>query len=98
MIYKVVLSQTAVDGLATLREWIAGEAGVDVADGYIRRIAAKFATLETFPERGSAKPEVGQGIRSLSFERRRIVFYRITGAIVLIERVIDSRRDLPSTF
>jgi toxin ParE1/3/4 len=93
MSHEVRLTETAIEDLTTLRRWIASEADGVVADAYVRRLAAKVLALETFPDRRSLRPDVGPDIRSLSFERRRIIFYRVVGNIVSIERVIEASRD-----
>ena len=94
MTFCVRLAEPAIDDLIELRRWIAHEADVEIADAYIRRLAQKFLALDSFPERGSPRPEIGPGMRSIPFERRRIIFYRIVGDDVWIERILAAGRDL----
>jgi toxin ParE1/3/4 len=93
MSFEVRLSETAIEDLIALRRSIAGEADAVVADTYIDRLATKVSALKQFPERGTLRVDIGPDIRSLSFERRRIIFYRVIGNIVSIERIIEASRD-----
>lgn len=94
MSLTVRLSEVAVNDLTALRNWVAEIADEQTALAYVDRVAAKFATLSDFPRRGQSRPEVGPDIRSISFERRLIIFYRIDNEEVWIERIVSGARDL----
>ncbi|URW76059.1 type II toxin-antitoxin system RelE/ParE family toxin [Sphingomonas donggukensis] len=80
-----------LDSLSIYIEAVASRAG---ADAYDRRIRAKIATLADFPNRGTDRSVFGKGYRSITFERRQIIFYRIDDDIVTIARVLSADRDL----
>ena len=92
MTYQIKLSEQAVLDLADIQEWIAYEAGKVISENYINRITEKFMSLQTFPLRGTLRPHLGLGIRTLSFERRVSIAYRIIKNEVWIERVQSGRR------
>jgi toxin ParE1/3/4 len=94
MTAAVRLSETAIKDLAEIRNWIAELSDQSTALAYIDRVSAKVRTLADFPLRGRARPEVGRDIRSFAFERRLVIFYRIEGPDVWIERIVSGARDL----
>ena len=94
MSHRVALSRPAMDDLVAVHRWIAAEAGEAIADGYIDRIEKCCAGLEQFPDRGTPRPEMGQGVRSLSFERTMMIFYRTAEDVVTILRVLHGAREL----
>jgi toxin ParE1/3/4 len=94
MTAAVRLSETAIKDLIAIRDWIAEQSDPSTARAYIDRVSAKVRTLADFPLRGRARPEVGRDIRSLSFERRLVIFYRIEGPDVWVERIVSGARDL----
>lgn len=98
MTYRIVLAPLAEDDLAQLRSWIVKEAGREVARSYLERVERKLDTLAAFPNRGTPRPDAGSGIRSIPFERRRVIFYRVDADIVTILRVLDGARDLARLF
>ena len=98
MTFRLELSPTTRADLVTVHDWIVGEADDDVADAYLRRVIAKLATLVDFPNRRTPRPELGRDIRSISFERRLIIAYRVEADIVTILRVVDGARDLGRLF
>lgn len=89
----VVVDEAAVMDLAMLAHWIADHADLDTALAYVDRIQARFATLAGFPDRGTPRDDLAPGIRSLSFERRQLILYRVDGDAVTILRVVDDARD-----
>ena len=53
-------------------------------------IAERFvAKLAMFPNRGTPRDELHPGMRSVTFERRYLVFYQVDGRRVEVVRVID---------
>lgn len=57
------------------------------------RIAAKTGILADYPESGRARPEVGEGVRSL-VAGKYLILYRIGPDSVDIVRVVHGARDL----
>ena len=99
MSYRVALTPAARDDLIAIRDWIAVEAqSYEVADAYVNRIKARIGTLADFPGRGSPRGDLGPNFRSIAFERRRTIIYRVEGDVVRILRVLDASRDLGLVF
>lgn len=98
MTYTVRLARLAVEDMVALDGWIVAEARQEVADAYLERVYARIAKLRDFPFRGTPREDLGQGVRSLSFERRLIIAYLVIDDLVLILRVAGSQRDLSALF
>jgi toxin ParE1/3/4 len=96
--HRVVLSEQAISDLVNLAHWIAVQADHETARAYLARIDIKIAKLEFYPERGTLRPDIADGVRSIIFERRRIIYYRVVGDEVWVERILDGRRDQASAF
>ncbi|MEP9380288.1 type II toxin-antitoxin system RelE/ParE family toxin [Aquabacter sp. CN5-332] len=79
MTHKVVFRPRAEESLQQLYTYILDHTGSpDIAIGYIRRIQAQCEHLADLPERAPLRPEVGPGIRVLTFERRVSIAYRVS--------------------
>ena len=80
--------------MLALHQWIEDEAGEAIADAYLDRLEAKCWSLCDFPGRGTPRVGIGDGIRSITFERRLIIFYRVERQVLLILRIVSGARDL----
>ena len=94
MSYKVEISDLAFADLTEIEDWIVGQAGRDLAAGYVMRIRRRMMALAEFPHRGTPRPNWGDDFRTLSFEGRLLIAYRVRDDRVLVERVMSTRRDL----
>jgi toxin ParE1/3/4 len=74
---KVYFRQQAEADLLALYEYIASEAGILIASNYINRIEAACMALATFPERGTRRDDILPGLRTIGFERRATIAYRV---------------------
>ena len=90
---KVVLRPDAEDDLVAIHDFIADEAGARIADGYLRRLEAAIFALSNFPSRGTLRPDIGQGVRMMGFERRVTLLFRVLGSEVEILRVLYGGRE-----
>ena len=79
--------------LKSIAEWIAGEAGFDIAFAYIDRIEAACLRLADFPRHGRLRRR-GSAVRSIPFRRSATILYRVANGEVLILRVLHSGRDI----
>ena len=95
MSYRIELGEAAIVDLDDLHAWIEQRAGTVVADGYQMRIRRLIRTLADFPNRGTPRELLGPGLRSITFERRQVIFYRVAGEQVVVLRVLHGARDLP---
>jgi toxin ParE1/3/4 len=74
---KVYFRQQAEADLLALYEKIASEAGTLIAGNYIDRIEAACMALATFPERGRRRDDILPGLRTIGFERRATIAFRV---------------------
>ena len=94
MKYAVIISEAALEDLYDVYRWVAMEAGLEIADGYYQRLEARLYGLDHFPNRGAPREDLGRGIRAVPFERRIIILYRVEKRSVVIQRVVNSAREL----
>jgi toxin ParE1/3/4 len=90
---KVVLLDTASSELTELGLYIASQSSTEVADGYLDRIYAAFMGLATFPERGRRRDDILPGLRTIGFERRVTIAYRVLKTRVEIVTIAYGGRD-----
>jgi toxin ParE1/3/4 len=96
--HKVVWEQSARADLLALYDWIADQADPDTAYRYTARIEGFVETLRGFPNRGTPRDQVSRGLRSITFERKYIICYRVDGSEVIVLRIIHGARDFAKTF
>jgi toxin ParE1/3/4 len=90
---KVRLSAPAIADLKRIADWIGDHADEDIGEAYVRRIEAHCHRLSDFPRRGRPRDEFGPGLRSIAFERRATILYRIDGDEVIIHSVLYAGRE-----
>ena len=95
---EVVFSAASEDDLNGIYDWIADKEDAETAYSYVSRLVAVCAKLILFPARGTARDDLGEGVRTVPFERRAIVAYRLEGNCVRILRVLHRGRDLSLAF
>lgn len=93
MVHKVYFRPDAEADLFALYAYIASEAGLIIAAGYIDRIEAACMCLATFPERGTLRNDLAVGVRTIGFERRAVIAFRLEGETVRILRIFYGGRD-----
>lgn len=91
--YKVEFLRPAEEDLLALYESIATEAGIAVAGSYVERIEAACLSLQTSPLRGASREDVLPGLRTIGFERRATIVFRVRGSRVSIVRILYGGRD-----
>jgi toxin ParE1/3/4 len=90
---RVSFRPQAEADLFALYRYIAEEAGLDVAGGYIDRIETTCMSLETFPKRGTSRDDIRPGLRTMGFERRATIVFQVMKAEVVIVRIFHGGRD-----
>lgn len=93
MAFEVRFSLEAADDLFEIWLHIARDSGAERADAVDARLRASCLKLSDFPRRGSSHSEIEAGLRSIPFERRATIYYRVTGNSVEIVRVRYAGRD-----
>jgi toxin ParE1/3/4 len=101
MSFSVVRAPWFDQDIMVAAEWYAERAGMEVADHWREAVNATLAKLARLGPLGRARrfraPEL-RGIRSTLVERPfevHVVFYRVDGTTLSVERVLHGRRDLP---
>ena len=87
--FEVGYASAAEDDLRAIADWVTDADGPTVALGYVARIRAFCARLETFPDRGTL---LGPGVRRIGFERRCTVLFAVAPPHVIIARVLYGGR------
>jgi toxin ParE1/3/4 len=93
MAYRVVLRPLAVADLKSIFDWVAGEAGFDVALAFDQRLREACRALADFPRRGTPHPDLMEGLRSVVFERRTSLYYVVEERTVRIIRIVRAGQD-----
>jgi toxin ParE1/3/4 len=96
--HKIVWRPSARDDLLSLYDWIAGQADPATAYDYTAAIEAHVRKLSHFPERGSPREDLGEGIRTTPYRRRTIIAYRVAGDAVEIVRLVHGGQVLGGMF
>jgi toxin ParE1/3/4 len=96
--FPVILSEAAIADMSALGRWIAERTSPEVAEAYVARVEAACYRLADFPNRGTPRFDISQDLRSVAFERRVIIAYRIENGEVRIVRVIPAARDFARAF
>ena len=91
-IYSVIFSPKARRDALALMELIAEDRGPVVALNYIERLEACCMSLRTFPQRGHMDAISSPGLRTIGFERRVTIHFRISGDQVIIARLLYAGR------
>jgi toxin ParE1/3/4 len=91
--YKVSFRPTAERDLLGLYRWIAEKAGLEVAGRYVDRLEAACMALEIAPERGTRRDDIRLGIRTVGFERRATIAFRVRKREVTILRIFYGGQD-----
>ena len=98
MNYRIEWHVLARADLFDIYDWIAEHADPQTAYAYTARIERRCESLSAFPHRGTPRDHLEPGLRSITFERRVIIAYRVEKDRVLILRLIRTARDIAAQF
>ncbi len=84
---QVIFTPLAERQLDKLHERISQQANEQRADDYIGRIIAYCKSFKTFPQRGTSRDDLLDGLRTIGFERRITIAFVVTPSAVLIEGI-----------
>ena len=93
MARKVIFRDEAENDLTELALYIASHSGSVVANRYLDRIYAACAGLAHFPERGRRRDDILPGLRTIGFERRATIVFRVLKTRVEIVSIAYGGRD-----
>ncbi|CAN7656247.1 type II toxin-antitoxin system RelE/ParE family toxin [Rhizobium sp. LjRoot254] len=94
MMYKVRLLPEAEDDLLQIYRYIARRSSHTVAQGYVDRIQTYLNGFTQFPERGTVRDELRNGIRIVGFERRVTIAFKVQRDEVMIFGILYAGRQL----
>ncbi len=97
MALEVVLRESAREDLNSIYAWIEREAGPSRALSYVQRIRDRCASLGDFPDRGTPRPDLGPGLRTISFKRKAVIAYSVHKYEVQIVSILHHGRNVEST-
>jgi toxin ParE1/3/4 len=95
---EIYFRRKAEADLFALYEFIASNAGLTVAGDYIDRIEAACTALAIFPERGTRRDDLLPGLRTIGFERRVTIAFRVLKTRVEIVTIAYGGRDFEGEF
>lgn len=78
--------------LRAILNYSVSEWGQTTASDYVRRLHHSCRRLADRPESGRPRPDLREGLRSLTVASH-IIFYRIDPAAIIILRVLHARQD-----
>jgi toxin ParE1/3/4 len=90
---EVVLLDEASRDLVELAVYIANQSGETVAGRYLDRLYAACMALAHFPERGTKRDDIAPGLRTVGFERRATIAFRVLKTRVEIITIAYAGRD-----
>jgi toxin ParE1/3/4 len=97
-VYPVVWRSRARSQLLALYDWIAERADAETAIAYVRAIRTHAAGLETFPDRGTPRNDIGPGIRTTVYRRRTTIAYRVLPTMVEVVALVHGGQLLDHAF
>lgn len=94
MVRELVYRPFAREDLAEIYLRRAELEGAESAAELVTAIQDRCEQLTTFSERGTPRPEIGPGVRSVPFRRKAVIAYVVEPDAVVIVGVMYGGRDL----
>ena len=94
---KVFFRPQAEADLFALYEYIAHQVGPTIAGDYIDRIEQTCLALGNFPKRGTRRDDILAGLRTIGFERRVTIAFRVLRTRVEIVTIAYGGRQFERT-
>jgi toxin ParE1/3/4 len=82
--HRVVFRAAAEDDLLALYRYVADSSDLARAGSYMERIEQACMNLAAFPERGTRRDDIVPGLRTIGFERRVTIAFRVLDHVVEI--------------
>ncbi|MEE2949890.1 MAG: type II toxin-antitoxin system RelE/ParE family toxin [Pseudomonadota bacterium] len=81
----VFLTAVAIDSLSSIAHFIANKTGsLDVALSFVDRIEQRCRKIGDAPSGGRLRSDLGPNIRTVTFENRAVILYRVENESVEI--------------
>ena len=94
--YDIVFRRQAEADLWSLYRYIAERADKGRARDYIARIEKSCMALSTFPQRCTPRDDIAPGLRTLGFENRVTIAFRVVDQSVEIVAIAYAGREFES--
>jgi toxin ParE1/3/4 len=94
---SVIWSREAEADLEDIWTYYAESAGREVANTIVRAIDDTCRMLEEHLLAGRERNEIRPGLRS-ALSSPHVIFYRVSGSVPEIVRILDGRRDIDEIF
>ena len=94
MSLPVWFSPEAIDDLERMHTHIAPRAGARVASAYVSRIYQYCISMGIFPQRGTRRDDLWQGLRLVGFERKATIAIEVMPNEVRIMRIFGRGQDV----
>lgn len=98
MARKVTYANVARDDFAAIYDWVNERAGKAAAARYVGRLQDFCENLDIASERGTLRPDILPGLRTLGFERRVTIAFVVDDDTVRILRLFAAGKDWESDF
>ena len=98
MAFEVRFLAEAEEDLFDIYVYVVENGGVERADAYDPRLRATCLKLADFPNRGTPRGTLEPNLRSIPFEGRATVYYRVVGNAVEVIRILYRGRDADREF
>ena len=92
--YRVVVEPEAQADLDAIETYIAREGNPEAGERFVAEALDVCRSLDRFPDRGSPRDDLREGLRSLTFRRRAVIVYTVIGDKVSILGIAYGGRDL----
>jgi plasmid stabilization system protein ParE len=92
--FRVYYSPRAQQDILAIHDYIAVRAGDGIASDYVLKLRTWCDRLDLFPYRGTARDDVRQGLRTMSYRRKATIAFVIGANEVVILSVIARGRDV----
>ena len=94
MALPVRFSPQAIADLRAMHDYIAPRGGDQVATAFVSRIYQHCLDMGLFPERGTRRDDVWQGLRLVGFKRQTTIAIEITADELRIVRILGRGQDV----
>ncbi len=94
MRHTVRYHPNALRSLSRMQHYILEQSGPSVADAYIQDIMAYCAGFADFPKRGTARPDIGPGIRVVGYRRLASIAIEVRQGTVVILSIFFNGQQL----
>lgn len=94
MAHRVVFAPEALNDLRLLYDRIADASAPERAFAWVEALRQHLLGFADFPERGTRRDAIRPGLRTTGYRRRVTIAFVVTGAEVVVLRVLYGGRDV----